>query len=115
MEDPANNILALIGPVTSVTRDAQGNVTSFNLWARDVEPSDPSVVTPDTIVTVNLSSSTVYQYSSRTANFANLPFTPANISVGQEVVVHGPVTVPRPAAVRARRLSPPRWLQPRFI
>ena len=95
VEDPTNNILALIGPVTSVTRDGSGNVTTFNLWARDVEPSTPAVVTPDTIVTVNPSSSTTYQYSSRSVNFAGLPFTPANISVGQEVIVHGLVTVPR--------------------
>jgi hypothetical protein len=86
--------LALIGPVTSVTRDAQGNVTTFNLWARDVEPNDPAVVEPDTIPVVNLSSSTTYHYSSRSVNFANLPFGPANINVGQEVIVHGQVVAP---------------------
>jgi hypothetical protein len=69
-------------------------VTSFNLWARDVEPTDTAVVTPDTIPVVNLSPSTLYQYSSRSANFANLPFGPSNITLGQEVVVHGVVTPP---------------------
>jgi hypothetical protein len=88
-------ILAIIGPVTSVSRDPNGNVTSFNLWARDVEPDDASVVTTDTIPVVNLSSSTTYQYSSRSVNFANLPFGPSNITVGQELVVHGPVTPPK--------------------
>jgi hypothetical protein len=87
-------ILAMIGPVTSVSRDANGNVTSFNLWARDVEPNDAAAVTLDTIPVVNLSSSTTYQYSSRSVNFANLPFGPSNITVGQELVVHGPVTPP---------------------
>jgi len=48
----------------------------------------------DSIPQVNLSSSTTYQYSSRNVNFANLPFGPANISVGQEVIVHGLVTQP---------------------
>jgi hypothetical protein len=86
--------LALIGPVTSVTRDANGNVTTFNLWARDVEPNDPAVVELDTIPVVNLSSSTIYQYSSRSVNFANLPFGAANINVGQEVIVHGQVVPP---------------------
>jgi len=86
--------LAIIGPVTSLTRDTSGNVTSFNLWARDVEPSDPSDVALDSIPQVNLSSSTTYQYSSRNVNFANLPFGPANITVGQEVIVHGLVTPP---------------------
>ncbi|MGA2078205.1 MAG: hypothetical protein ABSH52_32340 [Terriglobia bacterium] len=87
-------ILAIIGPVTSLTRDANGNVTSFNLWARDVEPNDPATVSLDSIPTVNVSSSTIYQYSSRYVNFANLPFGPSNINVGQEVIVHGQVTVP---------------------
>jgi hypothetical protein len=91
-EQPWNNILALIGPVTSVTRDSQGNVTSFNLWARDVEPNAALVVTLDTIPVVNVSSSTIYQFSSRSVNFANLPFGPNNITVGQEVIVHGTVT-----------------------
>ena len=86
--------LALIGPVTSVTRDASGNVTSFNLWMRDVEPNDFSAATTDTMCVVNVTTSTTYQYSSRSANFANLPFGPSNIAVGQEVVVHGPVTAP---------------------
>ncbi len=86
--------LAIIGPVTSLTRDARGNVTSFNLWARDVEPNDPSVISLDSIPVVNVSSSTIYQYSSRPVNFANLPFGPSNINVGQEVIVHGQITVP---------------------
>jgi len=91
-EDPSSNTVALIGPVTSVTRNASGNVTSFNLWMRDVEPPDPSTAPLDTIGVVNVTASTTYQYSSRNANFANLPFGPGNIAVGQEVVVHGLVT-----------------------
>jgi len=91
-EDPSSNTLALIGPVTSVTRNASGNVTTFNLWMRDVEPNTPGTATPDTICAVNVTASTTYQYSSRSANFANLPFGPGNIAVGQEVVVHGQVT-----------------------
>ena len=87
--------LAIIGPVTSLTRDALGNVTSFNIWARDVEPDDRFAVELDSIPQVNLSSSTTYEYSSRSVNFANLPFGPANITVGQEVIVHGLVTPPQ--------------------
>jgi hypothetical protein len=87
-------ILAIIGPVTSLTRDSQGNVTSFNLWARDVEPNDAAVVTLDSIPEVNVSTATIYQYSSRNVNFANLPFGPANITVGQELIVHGVVKPP---------------------
>jgi len=90
--------LAIIGPVTSVTRDGLGNVTSFNLWARDVEPNDAAAVSLDSIPVVNLSSSTIYQYSSRSVNFAGLPFGPANINVGQEVIVHGQVIRPSGAS-----------------
>lgn len=86
--------LAIIGPVTSVTRDGNGNVTTFNIWARDVEPNDPAAVPLDSIPTVDVSSSTIYQYSSRYVNFAGLPFGPTNINVGQEVIVHGQVIVP---------------------
>lgn len=94
VENPAQNKVALIGPVTSVTRGPAGNVTSFNLWARDVEPYDPALVLPETIVQVNLTASTTYQYSSRSVNFANVSFGPSNIAVGQEAVVHGPITKP---------------------
>jgi hypothetical protein len=87
--------LALIGPIISLTRDSNGNVTTFNLWARDVEPPDLSAVNTDTMVTVNLSPQTIYQYSSRSSNFANLPFGPGNFTLGQEVIVHGLVTVPK--------------------
>ena len=93
VEDPTTNRVALIGPVTSLTRNEQGNVTSFNLWARDVEPSD-AIVSTDAIVQVNLLTPTTYQYSSRSVDFANLPFGPSNITVGQEVIVHGPITPP---------------------
>jgi hypothetical protein len=87
--------LAIIGPVTSLTRDpSSGNVTSFNLWARDVEPNDAAALELDTIPVVNVSPSTIYQYSSRSVNFANLPFGPSNINVGQEVIVHGLVVAP---------------------
>jgi hypothetical protein len=87
--------LALIGPIISLTRDSNGNATTFNLWARDVEPPDLAAVNTDTMVTVNLSPQTIYQYSSRSSNFANLPFGPGNFTLGQEVIVHGLVTVPK--------------------
>ena len=87
-------VVANIGPVVSLTRDSNGNVTTFNLWVRDVEPNDAFVVLRNTTVTVNIASSTTYGYSSRDVNFAGLPFGPANINVGQEVVVHGLVNEP---------------------
>jgi hypothetical protein len=62
---------------------------------RDVEPNTPATAPLDTICVVSVTGSTLYQFSSRSVNFANLPFGPSNITVGQEVVVHGPVTLPR--------------------
>jgi len=95
VEDPNTNTLGIVGPVTSVTRDSSGNVTTFNIWARDVEPNDAFVVALDTIPEVLVAPSTIYQFSSRNVNFANLPFGPANITVGLELVVHGVVTPPK--------------------
>ena len=83
---------ALIGPVVSITNDAAGNPTSFNLWVHDAEPDVPSQVTMDTILQVNLVYGTTFQASALGPNFANLSFGPQNLAVGQEVVVHGAYT-----------------------
>ena len=88
------NKVAFIGTVTSAAYDGNGNVTNFNLYVRDTEPSAGFNVLPDVVVPVSVSSSTVFQYSSRSANFASLVFDPTALSVGQEVVVHGTFTVP---------------------
>jgi hypothetical protein len=89
-EDPSQNEVALIGLVTSLLKDVNNNLVGFDLWVRQEEPDDSSTVPLDTIVQVNLSSSTTYQFSSRSTNFANLTFDPTALAVGQEVVVHGP-------------------------
>jgi hypothetical protein len=90
------NKVAFIGTVTSATYDlsGNGNVTNFNLYVRDTEPSAGFSVLPDVVVPVSVSSSTIFQYSSRSTNFALLPFDPTALTVGQEVVVHGTFTVP---------------------
>jgi len=88
------NKVAFIGTVTSAMYDVNGNVTSFNLYVRDTEPSAGFSVLPDVVVPVSVSPSTIFQYSSRSANFALLPFDPTALTVGQEVVVHGTFTVP---------------------
>jgi len=96
-EDATQNKVALIGLVTSLTKGSNGNLTQFGLWVRQEEPDASMViggttVPLDSIVAVNVSSSTTYQFSSRTTNFANLVFDPTALAVGQEVVVHGPYT-----------------------
>ena len=89
-EDTSQNEVALIGLVTSLRKDPNNNLIGFNLWVRQEEPDDGSSVPLDSIVEVDVSSSTTYQFSSRSANFAYLTFDPTALAVGQEVVVHGP-------------------------
>ncbi len=87
--DPSNNKVGYVGLVTAARRDTSGNVTSFDLWVRDIQPSGPTTTGLNTVVLVNVSSTTTYQYSSRSANFANLTFGPGNITEGQEVIAFG--------------------------
>ncbi|HEV2348501.1 MAG TPA: hypothetical protein VG028_01515 [Terriglobia bacterium] len=103
-EVPENNQLAFIGEVmpNSITRDANGNVSQFNLYVSEEEPDDSLYVPLDTVVVVNLSSSTIYQADGRpespgstiSANFVNLPFDATSINAGQELVVHGVFKAP---------------------
>ena len=105
VEDPANNQLAAIGTVTSITTDALGNATSFGFYVRDEEPDDSSSLPLDQVVTVSISTegpacvpiltppppvcSTVYDVSARSTNFAGLAFGPSAIWPGQELIVSG--------------------------
>lgn len=100
-EDANDNKVALIGLVTSLRKDANNNLTGFNLWVRQEEPDISLTIAIDSIVEVNVSSMTTYQFSSRSANFANLTFDPTSLAVGQEVVVHGPYTTPAGTAKEA--------------
>lgn len=97
-ENPDQNRVGLIGPITSITKDAGGNVTQFTQWVRDEQPDDTFSIPFDSEVVVNISTSstapTTYQYSSRTANFTSpaLTFDSTALAVGQEVIVYGPFT-----------------------
>lgn len=99
-EIPEQKQLALIGKVISVTRDLSGNVTQFSFYVSEEEPDDESSIGLDSTVVVNLSPSTIYQFSSRATNFANFPFDDTALAPGQELVVHGVFTVP-PATIPA--------------
>jgi hypothetical protein len=98
-EAPENNKLAFIGEVmpNSIVRGANGDVSQFRLYVSEEEPDDALYVPLDTVVEVNLSTSTIYQASGRpqwpgstiSTNFVNLPFDAASIVEGQELVVHG--------------------------
>ena len=86
--------VGFIGIVTSVTKGSTGGVTQFVLYDRGAEPDPTFDVAPDSFLAVNVSPSTVFQFSSRTTNFANQPFDATALAVGQEVVVHGVFTKP---------------------
>jgi hypothetical protein len=90
--DLENNKSAFLGYVISVTRDASGNVAQFSFYVRDEEPSVSWDVPLDSVVVVNVPSTTTFQYSSRSANFAALPFDAAAVARGQELIVHGEYT-----------------------
>jgi hypothetical protein len=84
--------VAFMGFVNSITRDADGNLTQFNLHVREEEPDISLVVFLDNTVVVNVLPATTFQFSARSTNFADLPFDASNLAVGQEVVVHGAYT-----------------------
>ena len=85
---------ALIGPIVSIQTDSAGNPTQLNMWVRDAEPDDTSTLPMDSIFQVDLRANPTYQASIMGPNFANLPFGPNNLAVGQELVVHGAYTRP---------------------
>jgi hypothetical protein len=104
-ESVVDQQIALIGPILSVTTDTSGNVTGFNMFLREAEP-EVTQVPLDALTTVTISSNTLYNtvtppiYTTTSptvaqgTNFAALPFGPDQITVGQDVVVHGVYTVP---------------------
>ncbi|HEV2493884.1 MAG TPA: DUF4382 domain-containing protein [Terriglobia bacterium] len=105
-----NNQIALLGYVISVTRDASGNLTQFSFYVREEQPDDEFGITLDNVVDVNVTSSTIYQYSSRSTNSASLPFDSTSINVGQELVVHGVFT--KPPTPPAGQTAPPTTVAP---
>lgn len=112
----ADQQVAFIGPVLSVTKDSSGNVTGFNMFLREIEPAITGV-SLDALTSVTLASGTlyntipppIYTVASPTIatgpNFAALPFGANQIAIGQDVVVHGVYTVPPAATPPA--ISPP--------
>jgi hypothetical protein len=93
--DTTVNQFAFLGNVLSVNRDPNGNVAHFTFYIRDEEPSSTVPSVPlDTVVQVNPSPSTIYQFSSRSTDFANLAFDQTSVTPGQELVVHGVFTKP---------------------
>jgi hypothetical protein len=86
------NKLAFLGYVTSVTKDESGKVTQFSLYVREEEPDNAYDVALDSVVVVNVTENTTFQYSARPTNFLNLPFDATAMTPGQELIVHGKYT-----------------------
>jgi len=85
---------ALIGPITSIQTDSAGNPKQVNLWVHEAEPDDTGTIPNDTIFQIDLTNNPTYQASILGPNFANFTFGPRNLTVGQELVVHGAYTKP---------------------
>jgi hypothetical protein len=106
-EVPERNKVAFIGTVLSMTKDASGNLTGFDLWIRDVEPNVSFQISDDSVAAVSVSSSTIYDFASPTVNFANLTFAPSAITLGQDLIVHGTFTKPTTPAGQPAPNPPP--------
>jgi hypothetical protein len=88
-EDAASGKAAFAGLITSVTPQT-GNATQFTLLVGEENPDVSSRVGLFSTLTVNIApSSTSFGLTAQAADFATFPFGPANLAVGQRVVVHG--------------------------
>jgi Domain of unknown function (DUF4382) len=88
-EDLSKNQIAYLGPVLSVTRDASGNIRTFEMMVRQTEPDDSFSVPINQGVEVMVSTTTTYDVTFPSMNFASLSFGPATVAPGQELAVHG--------------------------
>lgn len=100
-EDIANFTSSFEGYILSVTKDANGNPTQFQMTVTDEYPNtETSAVTGNPVpfdtppLIVNVSSSTGWHFSSPGLNFSNLTALPANLAVGQRIIVHGTYVPP---------------------
>jgi hypothetical protein len=88
-ENQASGEAAFTGLITSVTPQS-GNATKFTLLVQEENPDVSSRVALFSLLTVNVApSSTTFGLTAQAANFANFSYGPANLAVGQRVVVHG--------------------------
>ncbi|HXX23949.1 MAG TPA: DUF4382 domain-containing protein [Terriglobia bacterium] len=104
VEEQANqneNWSAFQGMVTSVTQNASGAVTQFNLFVRAELPYQSGTVPLRSVLTVNVSSSTWFRIEAFMRNEWGLPFSATTMGVGQEVTVNGELQTGPPVALSA--------------
>jgi hypothetical protein len=88
-ENQASGEAAFTGLITSVT-PRSGNATQFTLLVQEENPDVSGRVALFSLLTVNTApSSTTFGLTAQAANFASFSYGPANLAVGQRVVVHG--------------------------
>lgn len=113
-ESVAQQLLGYVGPVLDVTKDPSGNITQFDMLARETQPEDTTDIPANTPITVNVSSSTTfnpYLVSSDLASLAssgNLAVDDTTLTPGQEVIVNGVFSKPSagPISVAANSVYP---------
>lgn len=103
-EDIEAHRAAFLGTVLSVTRDSTGNATQFNLLVLEEQPDAEDNIPLRDSITVNISSTTIFRVSRMGSDFANLPFNPTTLGVGQHVIVHGPFQAGTPPTLSANAI-----------
>ena len=94
-ESVSDKLLAYVGPVLDVTKDANGNVTQFDMLVRETEPPDATDIPNSTSVTVYVAQSSTFNPLLTSPDIMNLAsngslsFAANSLVPGQEVVVHG--------------------------
>jgi hypothetical protein len=83
---------AFVGPVLSVTTDSNGAATQLTMFVRAEHPDVSTTVPLRSVVTVNVSSGTVFKIATFGADLSAFLFNSSAIARGQHVVVHGPFT-----------------------
>jgi len=83
---------ALVGTITGITRDLAGNASQLSLYVAETHPDSVFTAPANSSLQVNVTGTTKFNYSSRAANFASLPFDANSMAVGQQIIVHGPST-----------------------
>lgn len=92
------------GMVTSVTQNASGAVTQFNLYVRSEFFAQTGTVPPQSTLTVNVSNSTSFRVEAFMRNELGMTFSATNVGVGQEVTVNGQVQTGPPVTLSANAI-----------
>jgi hypothetical protein len=90
VENATNGQVAFKGIISSVTRNASGSATQFNLVVTEEAPAVSEEVPLQSVLTLNVNTSTTFAITAegQPSNFANITFSTTTLGVGQQVVAH---------------------------